>query len=148
MTEGRRKNKHSKKDETIITARPVSRGVAQGKAVVLYGRKLHFFKVPISRDKVRDEISCFRSAVKLSKRQIEKIVRTKAMSGKEITAAVLEVQKMFLEDSDFVEKIEKAISERLVNAEWAVKVVTDHQIKKIKGTAISPQHSKHLDLED
>src|SRR5215213_2978091 len=135
MAETRHKNKRSKKDEIAIRARPVSRGIAKGKAVVLYGRKLHFFRVPIGRDKVGEEIDRFRSAVKLSKRQIEKIVRTKAMSGREISAAVLDVQKMFLEDSSFVEKIEKVISEQLVNAEWAVKVVTDHQIKKIKGAA-------------
>src|SRR3954447_24164046 len=132
MAESRRKNKHSKNEEIVIRARPVSRGVAKGKAVLLYGRQLHFFKAPIGGEKVSDELGRFRSAVKLSKRQIEKIVRAKAMSGRDVSAAVLDVQKMFLEDSDFVENIEKAISEQLVNAEWAVKVVTDHQIKKIK----------------
>jgi phosphotransferase system enzyme I (PtsI) len=148
MAESRRKNKHSKNEEIVIRARPVSRGVAKGKAVLLYGRQLHFFRAPIGGEKVSDELGRFRSAVKLSKRQIEKIVRAKAMSGKDVSAAVLDVQKMFLEDSDFVEKIEKVISEQLVNAEWAVKVVTDHQIKKIKAAVGNHHHSRHLDLED
>ena len=146
---GQGKAAASKQEEQVIRARPVSRGVAIGRAVPLHGRKLHFFKAHIPAKQAPKELKRFANAVELAKRNIEKFHKAKTSVGKEIDAAgVLLTQKFFLEDAELRSKIEAVIQESKVNAEWAVKVVTDGYIKELKSANDELIRAKYLDLED
>lgn len=149
MAKNRLHGKASRNGETVIMARPVSRGVATGRAVSLHGRKLHFYKIQLSNRQIKNELKRFRSAVGLAKRQLEKLVRARTGSGKDNAAAsVFDVQRMFLEDEVFLKKVENAIEEHKVNAEWAVKTVTDDYIDSFKKLADEHLRAKYLDVED
>jgi phosphotransferase system enzyme I (PtsI) len=149
MAKDRLHGKASRSGETIITARPVSRGVATGRAVSLHGRKLHFYKIQLSNRQIKSELKRFRSAVGLAKRQLEKLVRARSGSGKENAAAsIFDVQRMFLEDEVFLKKVESTIEGHKVNAEWAVKTVTDDYINSFKKLTDEHLGAKYLDVED
>ncbi|MGH9819392.1 MAG: phosphoenolpyruvate--protein phosphotransferase, partial [Pyrinomonadaceae bacterium] len=55
---------------------------------------------------------------------------------------------MILEDASLLTKIEETIVNDRVNAEWAVKVVTDSYISKFKGIADEHLRSRYVDIED
>lgn len=131
------------RSEVRIKARAVSRGTAVGNVVCLFGRKRQFYRVSIEVSAVAKEIRRFRAALRLAKRQLRKM-----SSGGDSRSSVFETHMMILDDASFIEKVEDVISRETVNAEWAVKNVTDGYIAAQK--AISDDHlrEKYIDLED
>jgi phosphotransferase system enzyme I (PtsI) len=141
-------NSASKKDsEIILKALAVSRGVAIGKVVCLHGRKRQFYKINLDENRVAKEIRRFRAAHRLAKRQLKKISSAKSTTQKNKTN-IFETHLLMLEDKSFIEKIEKTIGEKKVNAEWAVKVVSDNYISSYKAIPDEHLREKHIDLED
>ena len=59
--------------EIKLTGRAVSRGIAVGKVVNLYGQKRQFYRVDLETSKIDREIRRFHAAIRLAKRQIKKI---------------------------------------------------------------------------
>lgn len=141
-------NLTSKKDsETILKALAVSRGVAVGKVVCLHGRKRQFYKINLDDNRVEKEIRRFRAAHRLAKRQLFKIFAADSNSKKN-KSNIFETHLLILEDRSFTEKIEKNIRELKVNAEWAVKVVSDNYISSYKAIPDEHLREKYIDLED
>ena len=70
------------------------------------------------------------------------------MSGVSSVPGIFDAQQAMIEDSSLLSKVEAAIEEQKVNAEWAVKVVTDSYIAKYK--AITDEHlrERYIDIED
>lgn len=131
--------------EIRLKARAMSRGVAIGRVVCLHGNTRQFFRIDIQDSAVEREIRRARAAFRLARRQLNKL-RTAARTGS--VPAILDAQRAMIEDSSLLEKVEAAISEQRVNAEWAVKVVTDSYIAKYKAIADEHLRDRYIDVED
>ncbi len=141
------KNNGAKNSESIIKARAVARGVAIGKVVCLHGRKRQFYRINLEESQIEKEIRRFLAAVRLAKKQLNKISINSA-DGKNTKSSIFDTHLLMLEDKSFLEKIKKNITEQLVNAEWAVKIVSDLYIGNYKAIADEHLREKYIDLED
>lgn len=135
----------SAKSEIKLNARAVSRGVAIGKIVCLHGRKRQFYKINLEASKVEREIRRFRAAARLAVRQLKKISINQTDKTK---TNVFDAHLLILEDKSLHSKIETNIGENRINAEWAVKIVTDDYIAKYKTIADDYLRERYIDLED
>ncbi len=130
--------------EIKLEARAVSRGVAIGKVVCLHGGTRQFYKISLKNDYIEREIKRFRAAVRLAKRQLKKIE-----SGTSQTqSSIFETHLLILEDNSLLLKIEGYIEKEKVNAEWAVKIVTDAYIADYKAIADEHLRERYIDLKD
>ncbi|MCY7374950.1 MAG: phosphoenolpyruvate--protein phosphotransferase [Pyrinomonadaceae bacterium] len=140
-------NSHSPtaKKEVRLNARAVSRGIAVGKIICLHGRKRQFYKINLEASKIEREIRRFRAAARLATRQLKKICTDKSDSTK---ANIFDAHLLILGDKSLHSKIETNISELKINAEWAVKIVTDDYIGKYKSISDEHLRERYIDLED
>lgn len=136
------------KAEVRLKARAVSRGIAVGRVVCLYGRNRQFYKLNISEGQVAREIRRFRAAVRLSTRQLKHLAHASNGSPGRSGTGIFEVHRMILEDVSFQQKVEKTIQDERVNAEWAVKIVGDSYIVKYKAIPDEALRERYIDLED
>ncbi|MGB5014846.1 MAG: phosphoenolpyruvate--protein phosphotransferase [Pyrinomonadaceae bacterium] len=134
--------------ESRIRARVVSRGIAVGTAVCLHGRKRQFFRIEITPDKVETEINRLRTAVKTADEQLEKITSRNSPDITNAIAEILDVHLLFLRESSLVSNCELAIADKLVNAEWAVKLVSDEYLDRYRAIADDHLREKAADLKD
>jgi phosphoenolpyruvate-protein phosphotransferase (PTS system enzyme I) len=132
--------------EKIIQARAVSRGTAVGKIVCLHGEKRQFYRVNLQKSLIEREIRRFRAAVRLARRHLKKITSQKDVSYTQ--AQIFESHSLFLEDSELISKIENVIRDEKINAEWAVKLVTDSYIALYKNIEDEHLRERRIDLED
>jgi phosphoenolpyruvate-protein phosphotransferase (PTS system enzyme I) len=133
--------------EINLNGTAVSRGVGIGKIVSLYGNKRQFYRINLDAAKIEKELRRFRAALRLAKRQLKKISAQNSENG-ESQAGIFETHLLFLEDRSLLTKIEDTITSQKVNAEWAVKVVTDKYISNYKNIADEHLRERYIDLED
>ncbi len=135
-----------KNGELNLFGTAVSRGVGVGKTVSLYGKKRQFYKINLETSKIEKELRRFRAAIRLAKGQLKKISeqakKTDSQNG------IFETHLLFLEDKSLLDKIEETISGKKVNAEWAVKVVTEKYISTYKNISDEHLRERYIDLED
>jgi phosphotransferase system enzyme I (PtsI) len=139
-----KKQTFHKNGELLLKGRPVSRGVAIGQSICLHGTKRQFFKTKLEKN-LEKELRRFRASVRLAKRQIKKI---SGSGGQQNHNDIFLTHLMFLEDQTLLTKIEKKISEEKVNAEWAVKTVTDEYIAQYKTIPDKHLRERYIDLKD
>ncbi len=135
------------KNEIELFGRAVSRGAAIGKVVCLYGRQRQFYLVRLLENQVEDETLRFRRAVRLAKKQIEQI----GDSQKSVAASksqIFDAHFLMLEDKLFLRQIEECIERQKVNAEWAVKTVSDAFVADYKSIIDEHLRERYIDLED
>jgi len=139
-------SRSEKGSETRLHARPVSRGVAVGQVVTIHGDNKQFYRTPIPREQVDKEIARYRTAHRAASRQLAQVGTSLESSSN--SAAIFDVHRAILEDSSLSEKIESVITGDRINAEWAVKLVTDEYIAKYR--AIPDEHfrDRYIDVED
>jgi phosphoenolpyruvate-protein phosphotransferase (PTS system enzyme I) len=135
----------NKSAELKLKARAVARGVAIGKVVCLHGRKRQFYRLNLEDSQLEKELRRFRAAIRLAKRQLKKISSADSYNSK---LNVFDAHLMILEDKSLQDKIEKNIIRQKVNAEWAVKVITERYIATYKAIADEHLREKYIDLED
>jgi phosphoenolpyruvate-protein phosphotransferase (PTS system enzyme I) len=140
---GSAKNKSS---EIKLKARAVARGVAIGKVVCLHGRKRQFYRINLEESQIEKELRRFRAAIRLARRQLKKISISGDRNNSKLN--VFDAHLLILEDRSLHDKIEKHIVRQKVNAEWAVKVVTERYIATYKAIADEHLREKYIDLED
>ncbi|MGC2234668.1 MAG: phosphoenolpyruvate--protein phosphotransferase [Pyrinomonadaceae bacterium] len=147
---GTGQNSRAKKKESEIklSARAVSRGVAIGKIVCLYGRKRQFYRIDLKDTQIDRELRRFHAAVRLAKRQLKKTSAQKSEMFGEKSANIFDAHLLILEDKSLLGKIEENIRGQKINAEWAVKVVTDKYIAQYKSISDDHFRERYIDLED
>jgi phosphotransferase system enzyme I (PtsI) len=124
-TSERHKNRSTENQEDKWTGIGVSKGVAVGRVVLLHGENRQFYHYYLDENQVDREIRRFRAAIRLSRRQLKKI---KAQAEQEVGAKqafIFEAHLLMLEDSSLLSQVENLIREEKVNAEWAVKTISD-----------------------
>lgn len=136
----------NKNGESNLSGTAVSRGVGIGKIVGLYGKKRQFYRIDLEAAKIEKELRRFRAAIRLAKNQIKKISEIDGKRDSQI--GIFETHLLFLEDKSLLAKIEDTISNQKVNAEWAVKVVTDKYISTYKNIADEHLRERYIDIED
>ena len=137
-----------KSSEILLKARAVSRGVAIGRIVCLHGNNRQFYRIELKDSSINSEIKRLRTAVSVAKRQLAKIVSRKEGRIADSGPGIFESHRMLIEDSSLQSKFEKEINEQKINAEWAIKLVTDSYIARYK--AIEDEHlrDRYIDIED
>jgi phosphotransferase system enzyme I (PtsI) len=130
--------------ETVLKGRSVSKGIAVGKAVCLYGIKRQFYRIKLKKNEIEREIKRVRAAVRLARLRLKKI----SAPGKETSHGILDVQFLMLEDRSLFNQIEFLIRNKQVNAEWAVKEVSDKYLEAYKAIQDEYLRERYVDLED
>ena len=136
------------KSEIKLSARAVSRGVAVGRIVCLHGRKRQFYRIDLKEAQIEHELGRFHAAVRLAKRQLKKTGTQKGEIFGEKSANILDAHLLILEDKSLLGKIEENIKDQKINAEWAVKIVTDKYIAQYKSISDDHFRERYIDLED
>ena len=113
--------------EHVFEGRPVSRGIAFGRAVCLFGENRQFYRTEIPSSSIAAEINRFSAAHERACRRVRRAGNT-AKNGSEEIASIFDMHLAMLQDSTLKDKIVDVIRSESVNAEWAVKVVTDEYI--------------------
>ncbi|MGI8494973.1 MAG: phosphoenolpyruvate--protein phosphotransferase [Pyrinomonadaceae bacterium] len=132
--------------EKRIQARAVSRGIAVGNVVCLHGKKRQFYRVNLQNEKIEGELLRFRAAVRLARRRLKKLISQKDVSDTQ--RHIFESHDLILEDSALQKKIESIIVQEKVNAEWAVKLVTDNYLAVYDEIRDEHLRERRIDLED
>jgi phosphoenolpyruvate-protein phosphotransferase (PTS system enzyme I) len=134
--------------ELKLTSRAVSRGVAIGKIVCLYGHTRQFYRIKLRGPQIEAEFRRFSAAVRLTKKQLRNIIiQNKELTGEE-KGDIFETHLLILEDKSLVAKIENRIKSQKENAEWAVKFVLDQYIAKYKTIPDEHLRDRYIDLRD
>jgi phosphotransferase system enzyme I (PtsI) len=133
--------------ELTLSGRAVSRGVSVGTVLLLHGIKRQFYRRAIDGSGVEREVERFRESVESAKDQLSNISEG-AYGGGEGQAKIFDTHKLFLEDKSLLSQIESMITEQRINAEWAVKVVTDKYVSRYKQLTDKHLQEKYIDLED
>jgi phosphotransferase system enzyme I (PtsI) len=134
--------------EERLNARTVSRGLAIGKIVCLHGRKRQFYRIEIAASQIEPELERFRAAARLAVSQLKKIGAQKSDKIKRTKADIFSAHLLILTDASLRSKIENVIEEKKVNAEWAVKIVTEDYVAKYKTISDAHLRERYIDLED
>lgn len=132
--------------ELVLKGRPVSRGVGVGRTLCLHGDRRQFYRIKLNKD-IKKEIRRFRAAVRLARRQLNKLSREIDPSNPNQTA-IFQTHMLFLEDKSLLGKIESKIENEKFNAEWAVKAVSDEYIHDYKNIPDKNLRERYIDLED
>jgi phosphoenolpyruvate-protein phosphotransferase (PTS system enzyme I) len=134
--------------EIRLRARAVSRGVAIGRVVCLYGSNRQFYRSSLDDADIPGEIKRLRTAIAAAKRQLATIVNRKRGRIAESGPGIFDSHRAIIEDPSLQSKIENEIADQKVNAEWAIKLVTDDYVARYK--AIEDEHlrDRYIDVED
>lgn len=131
--------------EIRISARVVSRGTAIGNAICLHGRKRQFFRIEIPAEKREAELARLNSAIETATKQLETLISNQNL---ESTSDILDVQLLFVQESSLVEKFKNTLFSESVNAEWAVKLVSEEYLDRYRALKDEHLKEKAIDLED
>lgn len=134
--------------EQKIKGRAVSRGIAIGKIVLLHGKKRQFYRINLKPNQIERELRRFRAAVRLAKRQLKKLSQSESKAITQTQTNIFETHLLLLEDVSLVSKIETIIETQKINAEWAVKLVTDRYISIYKDIQDEHLRERYIDLQD
>lgn len=134
--------------EIRLKARAVSRGVAIGKIVCLYGKSRQFYRQEITEGKVAAETVRLRAAIRLARRQLQRISDTNNAKASGSVPGIFDAQALILEDPSLRANIEAEISQQLINAEWAVKLVADNYVSRYKAIPDEHLRERYIDIED
>ncbi|MCX7751403.1 MAG: PEP-utilizing enzyme [Blastocatellia bacterium] len=111
--------------EIVLRGLGVSPGVGWGPAVHLPRRGRLVFRRSLAPHEVDAEVARFQTAVAVAREQLQALrQRMEHALGRE-HAYILDAQRLMLEDAGILGEIETLIRTNAINAEWAVKLVTD-----------------------
>ncbi len=134
--------------EMIINGRAVSRGIAVGRIVCLFGAKRQFVRKSISESQVEAEIERFRLAVKSSTESIEYEISAADHDRNTAASEILQSHRTILRDPSLQAQIIDQIKGERVNAEWAVFSAFGNASVRFISQPDERLKEKHLDVED
>lgn len=134
--------------ELRLRARSVSRGVAIGRIVRLHGSKRQFYRIDLEDSSIERELRRFRASIRLARRQLKKIGEDRSVPAREARSDIFGAHLLILDDRSLHSKIERTIEEKKVNAEWAVKIVTDSYVATYKNIPDEHLRQRYIDIED
>ncbi len=134
--------------ERHLAAIAVSRGIGIGRIAFLDGEKRQFFRIDLEPSQIDAEISRLRQAVAESIRQLSELAANRDPDKHRSISDIFGVHLLIIEESSFIEKIETVIQDIAVNAEWAIKTVSNRYLKQQGSVPGDHFREKYLDIED
>lgn len=131
--------------ELRIPATAVSRGIGIGRAVFLNGDGHAPIKHDIVSTEVDTEIERFKRAVQHS---LSELMELSATPSPDSAADIFGVHSLILESSSLIPNIEAEIRVHLVNAEWAIRTVSQEYSTRQRAAADNHISDKYLDVVD
>jgi phosphotransferase system enzyme I (PtsI) len=126
-----------------------SPGVAVGHALRLDESGKHqFYYVAVSSGQVRREVRRLREAFAEARAQLQAIKDKLTHKLGSEHSYILDAHLMILEDDRFQTEIKQEVRHRKINAEWAVRSVTDRIVSAYKQVQDAYLRERSTDLED
>ncbi len=135
-------------DETRIVANVVSRGVAVGHAVCLYGRKRQFYRIALNSAQIESEIVRLEFAVKAATQQVTSLAQPHLKGLPGIVSDIFDVHLLIIQESSLIENLKETIRNEKINAEWAIKIVSEHYLARYRELPDGHLKEKSVDVED
>jgi phosphotransferase system enzyme I (PtsI) len=127
----------------------VSDGVAAGRVLRIHsGVREDIYRVTLAPEDIEREIRRFRAAVRLARRQLAALKRRASRALGEEHAYIFDAHLLMLEDRKLNEDVEAVVRAERVNAEWAVKVVTDRVLAVYEEIKDDYLRERSSDIED
>jgi phosphotransferase system enzyme I (PtsI) len=124
----------------------VSPGIVIGKVLLKEEKQIIIEKKDVIS--YEEEIQRFRIAMENSKTEIQDIYNNVLKNIGETEASIFEAHLMILEDPEMLEQIEKKIQDNKVNAEWALKEVSETFISIFEGMDNEYMKERAADIKD
>ena len=132
----------------ILKGTAVSRGVGAGTCIRLHGAHHQFLRLKLDTGSIRTEIDRVRDIFETAAGQLDRLAKAKHRDGSDARAEILEAQLMMLSHPSLLRQIEGVITTERVNAEWAVRKVTDEIADGFLRTHEPVFRDRALDLRD
>lgn len=136
------------KDEIVWRGVAVSNGIAVGRVLRLHTSARYIMRASLESNEIAPEIKRLKTAVRLARRQLLNVKRNAERTLGEDHAYIFDAHILMLEDRRLLEEIEDCIRSERVNAEWAVKVVTDRLLAAYAQIKDEYLRARHTDIED
>lgn len=124
----------------------VSSGIVIGKVILKEEKQMIIEKKEITS--YEEEIKRVKNAMENSKREIQNIYNNVLKKLGEKEATIFEAHLMILEDPEMLEQIEKKIEDDKVNAEWALKEVSEMFISMFENMENAYMKERAADIKD
>lgn len=127
----------------------VSEGIGVGRVLRVHnGARQHIYKATLDESDLERETRRFGAAVRLARRQLRAIKRRAERALGAEHAYIFDAHLLMLEDRKLREDIEATIRSERVNAEWAIKVVTDRLLAVYTEIKDDYLRERSSDIED
>ena len=134
--------------ETRIVASVVSRGVAVGQAVCLYGRKRQFYRIALNSAQIDPELERLDFAVKAATQQLSSLAQPNIEGLPDIVSDIFDVHLLIIQESSLVHSLKEAIKKDKINAEWAIKTVSENYLARYREIPEGHLKENSVDVED
>jgi phosphoenolpyruvate-protein phosphotransferase len=104
----------------IIQGIPISPGYAQGRAVLVGVWEGSVPRRTVARDEVKGEIDRFHAALEFSRQDLFRLRERVQLELGSSEADIFAAHLMFLEDRQFIDRVERAVTENHLNVEAAI----------------------------
>lgn len=129
-----------------LTGKRISEGIAIGR-LIFYKRGQREIRRIYVED-ARKEVLRFQKACEKASQEIRELYTAMAKEIGEANAAMFEMQQMVLEDSEYLNGVNRIIMEQKLNAEYAVKEATNRFIEKYASRDASYVRGHEADVKD
>ncbi|HEV2859644.1 MAG TPA: phosphoenolpyruvate--protein phosphotransferase [Pyrinomonadaceae bacterium] len=127
----------------------VSDGAAAGRILRIHvGAREDIYRVALEPPEVEREVTRYRAAVRLSRRQLLALKKRAERALGDEHGYIFDAHLLMLEDRKLNEEVESVIRAELVNAEWAVKVITDRVLAVYEEIKDDYLRERSSDIED
>lgn len=127
----------------------VSDGLASGRVLRIHGGGRHnIYRVRLDESELEREVRRFRAAVRLSRRQLLALKKRAMRALGDEHAYIFDAHLLMLEDRKLNEEVVSVVRAERVNAEWAVKVVTDRLLAVYEEIKDDYLRERSSDIED
>ncbi|NLX62691.1 MAG: phosphoenolpyruvate--protein phosphotransferase [Tissierellia bacterium] len=124
----------------------ISAGIAIGKVLVYKEAELIIEKKQITN--IKDEIKRLKMSIERATKEIDELYKEMLSTVGKYEAAIFNAHKMILNDPKFIDSIKSRINEHKVNAEYAIREISDYYISIFKNMEDEYLKARALDIED
>jgi len=136
------------KSEIRISGRAVSRGVATGTIVCLFGTRRQFFRRSLTESEIESEVARVEQALAESVAKIETELAAIKATTMSSLSAILQTHQLILTDPILGSGILNNVTSGRMNAEWATQTACDSQADGLSTHSDPHLAEKRLDVED
>jgi phosphotransferase system enzyme I (PtsI) len=132
-----------------LTGIPAFSGIVFGKAFLYLGDD--FPEIPrntIEKERIAGEHQRLGEAIEGAVRELRALNERAARELSQEQAAIFETHLMMMEDPDFIDRIRGRLETDLINAEWAVRKVSNELIQKLAASTDPYLRERAADISD